>query len=138
MERKVEIREVLDVGDDVLLVRGTVEGVTQTVTQPLLDAKGKQRTRGRGASKEPIFERVEEPIVVEARGWVSALENHYPPEAYDDAGALRLKSTRKGAPGDPQHEPRPMSPAERRAYAEQLLRDRVERELAATATPVTL
>jgi hypothetical protein len=126
MARKVEVLEACDLGNDVLVVRGTIEGVTREVAKPVTDSKGKPRTTGRGRKKQQLVELVDEPIVLEARGWVSAFENHYPDEAYDDGGALKLETTKKGAPGDPLAEPRPMTSEERRAYCEQLLRDVAE------------
>lgn len=92
--------EAHDVGGDVLRVTGTIDGVFV---------------------KDPdTGEDTDRLQTITAHGWVSALENHYPADAYDDDG-LKLKTTKKGAPGDPEHEPRPMTKAERRAYCEQLL-----------------
>lgn len=99
----IRVTEAIDLGGDVLLVRGELEADGETV--PL-----------------------------EAKGWVSALENHYPPDAYDRDGALKLKDTADGAPGDPEHEPRKMSKAERLEHCRGLL----EAAAAATATPKSL
>jgi hypothetical protein len=60
----------------------------------------------------------------EARGWVSALTNHYDPDAYGEDGH-RLADAK----------PRHLSDAEARAYCEQLVRD--ARGIAPKGTPVT-
>jgi hypothetical protein len=54
--------------------------------------------------------------ILEARGWVSAIENHLPPEAYD-ADGNRLENKK----GQPKVTPRRMTSAEKRAYAKRLL-----------------
>jgi hypothetical protein len=63
---------------------------------------------------------------LEARGWVSATTNHYPPDAYDEAGALRDDA-----------KPRAMSADEVGAYALALLREQhPEPPAAAEPTPI--
>lgn len=98
---KIEIKETLDAGDDVLVVRGTVEGVTAK------DEKG-----------EAV------PILIEARGWLSATTNHYDTTDYEDIpeptkddkhGRAHGHHLKKGA------KPREMTPAEKREYCEALL-----------------
>lgn len=88
----VEIFEALDFGDDVLLVRGTVEGVP-----------------------------------VEARGWMSAMTNHFEADEYDGDGHLI-----DGA------EPRQMTSAERKTYCETLLREACDEIEADKPEPIDL
>lgn len=98
MRKAVTIKAILDDGDDVLVVRGTVDGVTIDVPDP--DHEG---------------ETVKEPLEFEARGWLSALTNHYDASAYDADGNLKDDA-----------KPRQMTTAERRAYCEGLLVAAVE------------
>lgn len=55
-----------------------------------------------------------QPIIVSAAGWVSAMEQHYDPDAYGEDGHR-----------DPDREPRAMTDDERMAYWESLLADSV-------------
>ena len=55
---------------------------------------------------------------VQARGWVSALERHYPSDAYDASG-----NRREDAKGAPLVQPRAMSAGERLAYCKRLLEE---------------
>jgi hypothetical protein len=82
-------------GNDVLLVRGTIAGVTQQVERPVADKRGRVRMTGRGRARQPVIETVDEPLALQAQGWVSALENHYADDAYDDDGNLKLKRGKK-------------------------------------------
>lgn len=107
----VTIIEALDCGEDVLLVRGHIDGLTVEVPAPTEDDPD--------ATEEVS-------VVVEARGWISAMANHYPADAYDDEGNLADDA-----------QPRAMTKAERRAYAERLLLASVP-EPVAEPTPVNL
>jgi hypothetical protein len=86
---KVTIKETLDAGADVLVVRGTVDLVE-----------------------------------VAARGWMSAMTNHYDPSGYED-----IPESTEDAPHDRAHgrhlkkdaTPREMTREEKRAYCERLL-----------------
>jgi hypothetical protein len=87
-----KILAAYNLGADQLLVRGTVDGVT--------DPDGNL-------------------IVIEARGWVSATTNYYPPASYNPDGTLKSGATARA-----------MTAAERLAYARQLV------QAAAPAAPV--
>lgn len=92
----VQVTEALDLGNDVLLVRGTIEG--------RLDAGGK-------------------PLVFEARGWLSAMSHHYDADDYEELDAKAAKK-RKCAPGRNLKKgatPRSMTASERLAYMRGLL-----------------
>jgi hypothetical protein len=79
---KIVVTEAFDLGADVLLARGKINGDE-----------------------------------IEARGWISAMENHYAPGDYDTIGLL--KTTAKA---------RKMNKAERIAYCEQLLAESSQQE----------
>jgi hypothetical protein len=102
----VHVDRVLDLGDDVLKVHGTIDELVELARSDPDDEGSELAERTRA---------------LVAFGWVSALEHHYPPAAYDDGGNLRLQEGPKGAPGDPVDSPRRMSKAERLAYCKRLL-----------------
>jgi hypothetical protein len=93
---KVTITETLQ-DDDQLIVRGHIDGVTVTVPAP---------TDEDPSATEQV------PALIEATGWVSAMTNHYDPDAYGNDGHL-LEDAK----------PRQMTSAERKSYCEQLLLD---------------
>lgn len=84
-----------DAGDDILNVTGH-RGVQQA----------RVGTEDDGVS--PIYE--DRPVVIEARGWVSAMTNHFDPDAIGTDGHRKPNTT-----------PREMTDAERHAYAVSLL-----------------
>jgi len=53
-----------------------------------------------------------------ASGWVSALENHYAADAYDEEGNLKLDDD-----GEPISEPRPMDEDEKLVYCKRILEE---------------
>jgi hypothetical protein len=88
---QITITETLDAGNDVLVVKGIVDG--------------------------------EE---VQARGWFSAMNNHYDEHAYGEDGHLKTELVDPGKDGSaarPAVHPREMSPEEKKAYCERLLAD---------------
>lgn len=98
-----------DAGDDVLVVRGTIDG--------LVDADGELRE-------------------LEARGWVSALENHYDWDAYVDVIDADLADENSPWATTGTHlradaTPRPMTDDERRDYCRNLLLEQHADELRA-------
>jgi len=116
--RDYDIREVHDLGNDVLRVRGT---------NRLQEVYGDE-----GA----VIDHVE--VIDEAYGWVSATENHYDPDAYYAEGEQAAWDPENpdelvdvGGHLKPDAKPRPMTKAERLAYYQRLL----EEQNPATTTP---
>lgn len=67
---------------------------------------------------------------VQARGWVSALERHYPATAYDAQG-----NRRENERGEALVNPRAMTPAQRLAYCRALLEEQNREEQPAGEAP---
>lgn len=106
MADSFEILEVLDAGDDLLIVRG----------HRLVDGEPETETRER-AGRRGRTERYEVPRVYEATGWVSALTNHFDEESYGEDGHR-----------NPKAKPRERTADEKLAYCQELLSGAVQRE----------
>lgn len=102
--------DLLDLGDDVLLVRGT-DGRTEYVCVGTED------------DGTPIVD--ERPVVFEATGWVSAITNHFDASDYFPDGNRKPLPPPDGVSSGERNEfamPRKMTAKERTAYAVGLLR----------------
>jgi hypothetical protein len=106
----VRVERAYSVGDDVLVVEGTIDGIVG----PVLDDSGRPLMDEDGSA-------LVGPRALRAQGWVSATTNHYDAKSYDKAGNLK-----DGA------EPREMKASEVKRYCERLL---VEQNPVTAPTP---
>lgn len=114
----ITVTNAYDMGEDVLLVQGTHPDLTRDehsaaeAVERVESRVGEDGVREDTITRTQVFTVRHIPVVLEARGHVSALTNHYDPSAYGEDGNR-----------DPKAEARAMNGDEARAYMIGLLRE---------------